>query len=83
MNRVFVQKRIVATEAQIIAYEDAVAALVGGAQSYTLDTGQTRQTVTKPDLAAIQRQINALYNRYLTLEARLNGSGTVAVGPAW
>lgn len=67
----------------IVAYEDAATALASGVQSYTLDTGQSRQTVTKLDLVALQRTINSLYNRCVTLEARLNGSGTVTVGPAW
>ena len=43
MDAAFLQARIDATKAQIIAYEDAATALAGGGvQSYTLDTGQTR-----------------------------------------
>lgn len=84
MDAAFLQDRITATKAQIVAYEDAALALgTGGAQSYTLDTGQTRQTVTKLDLPAIQRAIDSLYNRCATLEARLNGSGTITARPAW
>lgn len=83
MDVAFIQARIDATKAQIIAYEDAATALAGGVQSYTLDTGQTRQTVTKLDLSAIQRTIDSLYNRCATLEARLNGSGTITARPAW
>lgn len=83
MDADFIQSRIDATKAQIVAYEDAATALAGGVQSYTLDTGQSRQTVTKLDLSAIQRAIDSLYNRCATLEARLNGSGTVTVSPAW
>jgi len=80
----YLQNRITATQTMIDAYEDAVTALgVGGAQSYTLDTGQTRQTVTKLDLIALQKTIDALYNRCATLEARLNGSGVLAARPAW
>lgn len=84
MDRAFIQARIDATKAEIIAYEDAALALAtGGVQSYTLDTGQTRQTVTRLDLSSIQRTIDSLYNRCATLEARLNGSGTVTARPAW
>lgn len=83
MDAAFIQARIDATKAQIVAYEDAATALAGGVQSYTLDTGQSRQTVTKLDLSAIQRTIDSLYNRCATLEARLNGSGTVTARPAW
>jgi hypothetical protein len=82
MDAAFIQARIDST-AQIIAYEDAITALAGGVQSYSLDTGQTRQTVTKLDLSALQKAIDAMYNRLVTLEARLNGSGTVTTRPAW
>lgn len=84
MDATFLQERIDATKAQIIAYEDAATALAGGGvQSYTLDTGQSRQTVTRLDLRALQDKIDSLYNRLATLEARLNGSGTITARPAW
>lgn len=83
MNRAFLQDRITATKAQIVAYENASLALgSGGVQSYQLDTGQSDQRVTKLDLEWINKTIDSLYNRCATLEARLNG-GTVTVSPAW
>jgi hypothetical protein len=83
MDAAFIQERIDATKAQIVAYEDAATALASGVQSYTLDTGQSRQTVTKLDMRGIQLTLDQLYNRCATLEARLNGSGTVTARPAW
>lgn len=84
MDAAFLQARIDATKAQIIAYEDAATALAsGGVQSYTLDTGQSRQTTTRLDLDNLQKTIDSLYNRLATLEARLNGSGTITARPAW
>ena len=84
MDATFLQERIDATKAQIVAYEDAVTALVGGGvQSYTLDTGQSRQTATRLDLGALQKHIDALYNRLATLQARRNGSGVTTARPAW
>ena len=84
MNAEFLQARITATKAQITAYEDAVTAIVtNGAQSYTLDTGQTRQVVTKLNIASIQSGLDSLYNRLATLEARLNGSGVTHGRPGW
>lgn len=83
MDRAFTQARIDATKLQIVAYEDAALALAGGVQSYTLDTGQSTQTVTKLNLGAINRTIASLYNRCATLEARLNGSGTLTARPSW
>ncbi len=83
MDRAFIQGRIDATRAQIIAYEAATLALgTGGIQSYKLDTGQSVQTVTRLDLTQLNKTIDGLYNRCATLEARLNG-GTVTVRPAW
>lgn len=83
MDRAFIQARIDATKLQIVAYENASLALgTNNVQSYTLDTGQSRQTVTRADLIAIQNTIASLYNQCATLEARLNGNGGIGV-PAW
>jgi len=85
MDREFLKARIVATKAAIVAYEDALTALgsQGGVQSYTLDTGQTRQTVTRADIPGMNRMIDSLYNRCVTLETRLTGSGVITARPAW
>lgn len=84
MSRAFFIKRIAATEAQILAYEDAVTAItVGGMQSYTIDTGQTVQTVTKLNLKALQTTLDTLYNRLTTLNARVYGTGVHTSGPTW
>lgn len=83
-DRQFWLDRIEKTKALIIAWEDAELALsAGGVQSYTLDTGQTRQTVTKADLGTIRNTIDSLLNRLVTLEARLGNGGVVNVRPAW
>lgn len=84
MDAVFLQERITATKAQIVAYENAVLALgtAGGVQSYTIDTGQTRQTVTRADLPQLNKMIDSLMNRLATLQARLNGNQTMVI-PAW
>lgn len=72
----FIQARITAVEAQIVAYEGAVLALGNGVQSYELDTGQTRQRVTKVDLLRLASLLDSLLNRRATLRALLNGGGT-------
>jgi len=81
MDASFIQARITATKVLIVAYEDALTALAGGVQSYTLDTGQTRQTVTKLDVTQLNKIVGSLYNRCATLEARLNGSGVLIARP--
>ena len=71
----WIAKRITKVEALIEAYEDALTAIAGGAQSYSLDTGQTRQTVTKANLTEIRNALSSLENRRATLKARLCGGG--------
>jgi hypothetical protein len=83
MDNTWLQARIDATKAQIEAYDAAITALSSGVQSYTIDTQQTRQTVTRADVADIQKTIDILYGRLAALTARLNGTGTVSVRPAW
>lgn len=80
----FITSRIAATEATIARYEEAEEALVaGGVQSYSLDTGQSRQTVTRADLTGIRNGIDSLYNRRATLIARRDGCGVVTMRPCW
>lgn len=72
----YLQSRITRTEELIEATEDAIAALTGGAQSYHLDTGQTRTTVTKAQLSQLKTTLTSLENRRATLRARRCGAGT-------
>ena len=76
ITREWLEARVTATKALILVYEDAMLALAGGAQSYSLDTGQTRQVVTKADLGSLRLQLNELENRLAVLDARLCGAGT-------
>ncbi len=84
MDRTYLTERIAVTKTTIEAYEDAITALGvnGGVQSYTLDTSQSRQTVTRADIPSLNRMLDSLYNRLATMEARLSG-GTTQVRPAW
>ncbi len=84
MDQVFLANRIKVTQAEIIAYETAVLALgdAGGIQSYTLDTTQSRQTVTRADIPRLNTMIDSLYNRLVTLQARQCG-GSMIARPNW
>ncbi len=83
MSTAFLDARIVKTEAMIIVYEDAMLALGSTAiQSYTLDTGQNRQTVTKQNLTEMRNVVASLYNLLATLEKRRFGNPLV-VAPLW
>ena len=84
MDTAFLQERIEATKAAIRAYEDAQLALAtGGVQSYMLDTGQSRQTVTKLDLDHLRKTLQSLYNQLATMQARLTGGNVVTQRPCW
>ena len=69
--------RETATKALIVAYEAALTELATGAQSYTLDTGQSRQVVTKADVGSIRNMLNTLDNRLATICARRDGASHV------
>lgn len=80
----YLKQKIETLKAIIDAYDSAIIALVGGGvQSYTLDTGQTRQTVTKMDILSLQSKRSSLYNELVTLDARINGGNVGVARPAW
>ena len=86
-DAVWIQERITRTRETIVSIENAVTALVSGAQSYTLDTGQTRQTVTKANLAELKNSLSYYEGRLRELEAELgvltNGSASLYVTPGF
>jgi hypothetical protein len=67
--------RIPIVQALIVAYDAAILALASGAQSYELDTGQTRSKKTAVDLSSLRIARDGLLNELATLDARVNGSG--------
>lgn len=84
MDNEFLQQRIDATKLAIVAYEDAILQLSTGAVlTYSLDTGQTKQSVTKVDLIRLQNQLDSLLNRLTVLTNRLRGTGTIQMRPNW
>ena len=83
MDRDFALERITAVKNQIVAYEAAITALTtAGISQYTIDTGQSRQVVTRIDVVRLNTQLDGLYNRLATLEARVYGS-SITARPAW
>lgn len=81
----FLAERITRTKLLITAYEDAILALssAGAIESYTLDTGQDRQTVTRANLKSLNATLDSLLNRLSTLCARQTGSGVLIGRPGW
>lgn len=80
----FLEQQLTAVEAAISAYRAAVLALgTGGVQSYTLDTGQTRQTVTKANLTEMRRAVDSMMNERAVLRAQLGCGGHTYVVPGF
>lgn len=78
-DTVWIQERVARTRAMIVATETALEAIQSGAQSYSLDTGQTRQTVTKANVAELRGNLKYYEERLTELEAQLT---TAVSGPA-
>lgn len=84
MTPTYIRARITAIEAIILVYEAAILALaVDGIQDYDLDTGQTRQKVTKLDLDHLNKVLHSLYNQLTIFQVRLNGGGSIIGKPQW
>lgn len=83
MDTTYTLERIDAIKAQIAAYEAAIIAIVSkGEKSYTLDTGQTRTTVTMQNISDIRRTYEELLSLLSTLCNRVYGSGG-QMRPGW
>ncbi len=79
----WIEARIAATEIAIVAYEDAMIALSTGSQTYSLDTGQTRQTVTKANLSEMRNALAELENRLDVYRAKLGLGNGFIMRPAY
>ena len=81
MDRAFLTKRKEKLGLIIEAFEDAILKLSmeGGVQSYSLDTGQSKQMVTRSDVEKMKEVLDGYVNQYNNYCLRLNG-GAVLYG---
>jgi len=79
----WLEARVEATQTAIEAIELAIATLAAGAQSYSLDTGQTRQVVSKADVASLRITLMSQYNLLAWLDSQLCGTGVARVIPGF
>lgn len=77
------QARIDAVTALIVAYEAAVLALSSGISSYTIDSGQTRQQVTRANMTELRRTLVELYSQLDAWDRMLNGGTGTYAAPMW
>lgn len=84
MGDTFLESQITIIETQITAYNTAITFLITNpTQSYTLDTGQSTQSVTRQNLKDMQNTLDLLFSRRDALLARCQGKGTVIARPEW
>lgn len=74
---------IAACNADLANIRTALNALLTGAQSYTLDTGQTRQVVTRADLGQLRLMRQAVRNEIRMLENECCGGAVTRVIPGF
>jgi hypothetical protein len=80
----WLDRKITETMALIDAWEAAQLAFAdSNTQTYQLDTGQTRQMVTRAQLGSIDLTIQRLYSRLATLRARKGGCSQFNLRPGW
>lgn len=80
----FLKAQLVLVEAAITATITAITAVTtGGLASYSFDTGQTRQTVTKSNLGSIRMQLDNLYSLRGWLKSQICGTGSYYVRPGF
>lgn len=79
----WINARIAACKTAIVAFETAISTVGGGAQSYTVDTGQTRMTVTRANLTEARNSLEYWEDRLQYWANKLEGTGRTVAKPAW
>ena len=83
MSDDYLKAKKAATEAIIDNLFTAIAQLsITGVKSYTLDTGQGKQVVTREDLSDLNKQLNSYLNMRDVICARTEGGGVFNVRPS-
>lgn len=81
-DREFLLEQLAEVEDQIRQYRQAIRAVTKG-QSYTLDTGQTKGTVTRANITELRNYVASLMNERTMLRQQLGCSGSVHITPAF
>jgi chromosome segregation ATPase len=84
-DRAYLEARLAKTEQAIEAVEDKILALTSstGAQSYEMDTGQTRARKTEVELAELRLTLAQLEDRRSKLRLLLCSGGVTHVIPGY
>jgi len=78
----FINEQIVSLKAQLVANATA-RAKAQESQSYSLDTGQTRISAFRAQLATLGNERASILNELRYWENQLCGTGTIVGRPGW
>lgn len=76
----FWEEQAAAAKAQLVLVQSAIATVLTGGTSYSLDTGQTRLMVTRTTLSELRLLEKELLSRILSFEPRCGASVYVRPG---
>lgn len=79
----FWEDQLAAAQAQLVQVQAAILVVLQKGTSYSLDSGQTRQSVTRSTLGELKNLQKELLEQIQGLEARLGRCGTVVVRPGF
>lgn len=79
-NTAFYTSRLTEKIRQLAIYDAAITTVSAGIETYSLDSGQTEQRVTRSTIGMLQAVIRGLETDIDLLESRLNGNGGVVYG---
>ena len=81
---IFARKRIPVIENLIAQYEAAMLEFADGVQTYTIDDGQTKTTVSKAQMGEIRNTLSNLYSQLEVLYTRVGcDTGGSTISPNW
>jgi hypothetical protein len=84
VEQVDTDQAVIAVRAIIKNLETALIALADPTiTSYSLDTGQSVQRVTRRDISRLTADLESAYSLLATLQARSTGRGSIQVVPVW
>lgn len=73
------------TEAQglLTSVNAAIRTIMAGGQSYSLDSGQTKQSVTRSTLGELRKMRDSLRGEIQQIQACLNNTRSIVVRPSF
>lgn len=75
----FWREQLAKAKTELLEVEETLAGYADSVQSSSIDTGQTRVSKSKLELASLVRRQSYLEEKISRLQLRLNGGGSVVV----